>query len=1022
MTLSDLSIRRPVFAWMLMSGLIVFGAISLSRLGVGFLPEAEFPVVSIAVDWPGAAPEVIETEIVDRIEQAVISVEGVRDVTSNIRQGRATVTLQLELSRSVDSALLEVQSAVSRVRMPKDVDPPTISKQSFADNPIMWLGVSSSGRSMRDLNVYADLHLRDEFQVLSGVGEVMLGGFTERNLRLWVDNEKLKQYELTILDLQKAVETEHLETAAGIIENNKQEMNIRAMGEGLSAEEVGNILIAQRGGKPIYDPTTHIRDVARVEDGLNDIRRISHITGVPGVGLGIKKQRGANAVAVSDRVRARMAELNKSLPKDIQIQLNFDQTNFIREAVRETEFTLVLSVLLTGLICYLFLGSWSSTLNVLLSIPTSVMGTFIVLYFMNMTLNNFTLLGLALAVGIVVDDAIMVLENIVRHVEMKKGRVQAAMDGAREITFAAIAATVAIIAIFLPVVFVKGIIGRFFFEFGITISSAVALSLVEAITITPMRCSQFLTVNRETRLSAITHDIFENWAGIYRKALDWSLDHRVMVLLISIVFFAASLYLAKILKKEAWPPQDQSLFLIRFQAPVGSSMESTINKLGELERYVQKQPEVLRYFSAVGGFEGGEVNSGILFLSLSPRSARKLTQQQLMEEFRIGMSSIKDAKLVFLDLSTQDPGSRGRGLPVQFNIQGSTWEGLRKQTEEIARLLGESGLAVDIDTDFKAGMPELRIIPIREKAAERGVSVDAIVRTISAAIGGVREGRFTGEGRRYDVRLRLIPEQRLQPEAILDLQVRNIYGELIPMKDLVKTEIVPALQTISRRDRQRTISISANMAKGKSQADVLAAAEEISKKVLPEGYRFSLSDSAQIFKESFAGLGLAMILGIVVAYMVLASQFNSFLHPFTILLSMPFSISGAFIGLYLTNRTLNVYSFIGIILLMGIVKKNAILLVEFTNKKRYEDKLPLREALLKACPIRLRPILMTSFSTIAAAIPPALALGPGAESRVPMSVTIIGGMIVSTLFTLLVVPCAYSLLAGLERNKEHEVR
>jgi len=1000
-----------------MFGLIVFGAISLSRLGVSFLPEAEFPVVSIAVDWPGAAPEVIETEIVDRLEQAVISVEGVRDITSSIRQGRATVTLQLELSRNVDSALLEVQSSVSRVRMPKDVDPPTISKQSFADNPIMWLGVSSSGRSIRDLNVYADLHLRDEFQVLPGVGEVMLGGFTERNLRLWVDNEKLKQHELTILDVQKALEMEHIETAAGIIENKQQEMNIRAMGEGLSAEEVGDILIAQRGGKPIYHPTIRLRDVARVEDGLNDIRRISHITGVPGVGLGIKKQRGANAVAVSDRVRARIAEINKTLPKDIKIQLNFDQTNFIREAVHETEFTLILSVLLTGLICYLFLGSWSSTLNVLLSVPTSIMGTFIVLYFMGLTLNNFTLLGLALAVGIVVDDAIMVLENIVRHVEMKKGRVQAAMDGAREITFAAVAATVAIVAIFLPVVFVKGIIGRFFFEFGITISSAVALSLVEAITITPMRCSQFLTVNRETRLSAITHDIFENWSRVYRKALDVALDHRVKVLLISIAFFAASMFLFYILKKEAWPPQDQSIFLIRFQTPVGSSMESTIDKLRELERYVQGRPEVVRYFAAVGGFEGGEVNTGILFLSLKPRSERKHTQQELMVEFRKDLSSVKDAKMVFIDLSTQDPGSRGRGLPVQFNIQGSSWDGLRQQTSEIVKRLGESGWAVDIDTDFKGGMPELRVIPDREKAAERGVNVDAIVRTINAAIGGVREGRFTGDGRRYDVRLRLVPQQRLQPEAILDLQVRNIYGELIPMKDLVKTEIVPALQTISRRDRQRTISISANMAKGKSQADVLAAAEEISRKVLPEGYKFSLSDSAQIFRESFAGLGLTLVLGIVVAYMVLASQFNSFLHPFSILLSLPFSISGAFLALFLTGRTLNVYSFIGIILLMGIVKKNAILLVEFTNRKRFKDGLALREAILVAAPIRLRPILMTSFATIAAAIPPALALGPGAESRIPMSVTIIGGMVISTLFTLLVVPSAYSLLARFERAK-----
>ncbi|HYE74905.1 MAG TPA: efflux RND transporter permease subunit, partial [Blastocatellia bacterium] len=407
MTLSELSIKRPVFAWMLMAGLIVFGAISLGRLGISQMPDVDFPVLTITVNWEGAAPEIMEAEIVDRLEQSVISVQGIRDITSTIRQGVANISIEFELDRDVDSALQEVQANISRVRLPTNVDPPTIMKQNPDDNPIIWLGVSSK-RSLHELIVYIDQNLRDQFQILPGVGEVVLSGFAERNLRLWVDNNKLKQYELSILDLERALEQEHTEIAAGYMENEKQEINIRMMGEGRTPEEVANLFIKQRGGAPIYNSTIRIKDVARVEDALSDIRRISRINGIPGVGLGIKKQRGSNAVAVAQAVRAKVEELNRTLPEDIQVGVNFDSTRFIEDSVNETEFTLILSALITGLVCWLFLGSWNSTFNVLLSIPTSIVGTFIVIYFMGFTLNFFTLLGLALAVGIVVDDAIMV--------------------------------------------------------------------------------------------------------------------------------------------------------------------------------------------------------------------------------------------------------------------------------------------------------------------------------------------------------------------------------------------------------------------------------------------------------------------------------------------------------------------------------------------------------------------------------------------------------------------------------------
>ena len=1019
MTLSDIAIKRPVFAWMLMAALIVFGWISFQRLGVSQMPDVDFPVLTVTAEWEGAAPEIMEAEIADRIEQAVISVQGLTDITSSIRQGRASVTLEFSLDRDVDAALQEVQSAVSKVRLPRDVDPPTITKTNPDDQPIMYLGISSE-REFKDLIKLVELSIRDQFQTIPGVGEIVYSGFADRSLRIWLDNEKLKANELTVLDLVAAIERGHIETAAGVIENDQQELNLRVMGEGISPEQVGEILITQRGGRPIFNSTLRIKDVGRVENGLVDIRRLSRVNGVQGVGLGIKKQRGANAVDVAKRVRARLDEVSKTLPKDVSIGVNFDSTVFIEESIRETNFTLVLSAVLTALVCWLFLGSIRPTFNILLSIPTSIIGSFMVIYFMGFTLNFFTILGLALAIGIVVDDAIMVLENIYRHRDMGKDKVAAATDGAREITFAAVAATIAVVAIFLPIAFMKGIIGRFFFQFGITISAAVLLSLLEAVTLTPMRCAEFLESGEQRGRYAIWLDsAFARLAANYRNLLGRALRHRWLVILGSVAIFAASLGLFGLLRKEFIPAQDQSMFMVRFQTPVGSSLAFTNNAIREGEAFLKSRPEVRRYFLAIGGFGGGEVNTGIIFVSMVPRDKREIGQAEFMNQTRDALLKIKDLKVFVQDLSLRGFTAQ-RGFPVEVNIRGGEWPVLEQKSQEIIKQLEASGLVTDIDTDYRLGQPEVRIWPLREEAAKRGIPIEDLGTLINAAIGGVRQGKYTQDGRRYDVRLRLEAAERLSPEDIFNLQIRNVHGELVPIRDVIKVETVPSLQVITRRNRERSIAIYANVAPGKSQGQALDRAMEIGKQVLPEGYRMFLGGGAQTFIDSFNSLTFVLWLGLAVAYMVLASQFNSFLHPFAVLLSLPFSVTGAFVALYLTGQSINLYSMIGIVLLMGIVKKNAILLVEFANKKRFEEGLPLDEAILAAAPVRLRPILMTSLSTMAAAIPPALALGPGAESRIPMAITVLGGTLVSTMFTLFVVPCAYRVMARLERVRSAE--
>jgi hydrophobe/amphiphile efflux-1 (HAE1) family protein len=1052
MTLSDLSIRRPVFAWMLMFGLIVFGAISLGRLGVSLVPDVDFPVLSVEVTWEGAAPEVMEAEVADQLEQAVISVEGLKDLSSTVRQGDATLMLEFQLDRDIDVALQEVQSKISSIRFPKDVDPAVITKTNKDDDPIMFLGVASETRSLRDIIIYIDDVLRDQFQIVPGVGEIYLSGFADRNLRVWLDNEKLKKYELTVLDVEAAIAGNHAEIAGGYMDNPLKEMNVRTMGEGLNVKEVENILITSRGGKPIYDTTIHLKDIARIEDSLNDLRRISRIDGRQGVGLGIRKLRGSNAVDVAKGIRAKMSILQKMLPPDIHLTVNFDRTKFIEESVNETEFTLILSTIITGLVCWLFLGSWSSTFNVFLSIPTSVVGTFIVMYVLHFTLNLFTLLALALAIGIVVDDAIMVLENIVRHAEMGKNRVQAATDGAREITFAAIAASIAVIAIFLPIVFMQGIIGKFLFQFGVALSAAVALSLLEAITLTPMRCSQFLSTKQDNiRLVRWTSAWFERLESSYKKVLTKCLNVRWMIILVSLTVAFLAFFVLKFIPGELIPRQETGTFILQVQTPVGSSIEFTSARMKEAEAILMKRPETLHIFEIVGGITGGDVSSGLFFVSLKPAPSFKeklsnffhrkaqdspdipyLSQFQLMDYCKKEVSKIKGFTIVQpRDVSNISfAAQRGGSFNVDFNIRGADYSVLKQKTAEIMERLKNSGVVIDMNTDYREGMPEVRIIPDREKTSESSVSMQTIGDTINAAVGGLRVAKFTQGDRRYDVRIRLEKEQRQDPSEIGDLLIRTQYGELLPLRNLAKIEVVPTLQTVTRRMRQRSISIFGNVSSQSSQAEALKIIDKVCKEVLPEGYQYFLSGGTQTLAESIGGFLFVLFLGIVVAYMVLASQFNSFIHPVTVLLALPFGVSGALLALYLAHMlesvfhlhlgaSLNLYSGIGLILLMGIVKKNSILLVEFTNKKRYEEGMPLREAILEAAPIRLRPILMTSCATMAAAVPPMLALGPGAESRIPMAIAVFGGVFVSTLLTLFVVPCAYSLMANLEKPYKH---
>jgi hydrophobe/amphiphile efflux-1 (HAE1) family protein len=1021
MTLADISIRNHVFAWVLMFALIGFGTLCFTGagsvfkgLGISQNPDVDFPLVNVSVTYEGASPEVMETDVVDTIEDVVTSVEGVKQISSTSRQGAASINIEFNLNRDIDAALQDVQTKIAQAgaRLPRGIDPPVVSKTNPEDQPIIRLSLAGS-RPPTFIADYIRNVIKPQLQTVEGVGDVQLSGYRDRSIRVWYDAVRMEAQGLTVDDVNRAIAREHLEVPAGRIEAAEREMNVRAEGEAIDVEAFSKLVITYKEGAPV-----RLRDVAVVEDGLEDRRRIGRTLGQPSVGMGITKLRGANAVAVGRAINAKTEELKKNLPEGLNLIVNWDTTVFVEHAINEILFTLVLASALTGLVCWLFLGSWSTTVNVLLAIPTSILGTFIVIFLFGFTLNTFTVLGLTLVVGIVVDDAIMVLENIYRHREHGEGKIKAASVGAREITFAAAAATLAIVAIFLPVAFMKGIIGKFFFQFGVTISVAVLISLLEALTLAPMRCSRFLEVGKRGKMGLWVDFMFVRLSARYLRLLKPALHHRGTVMLAALAFFVLSLGIVGLLRQEFIPPQDMSRFLVRFQTPVGSSLDATDRVFKQLEAFMESRPEVLKYSGGVGGFGGGEVNSGVLFITMhdpqdrpkDKKLGRPLTQQEFMGQVRQVANAIPGCRANMQDLSQAGfSATRGGGFPVEFNIRGRDWDLLARSAKAIMEEMRQGGAVTDVDSDYQVGMPEVQVVPDRNKAADLGISMASIGETVNSAIGGQRVGKFKDKGRRFDIRVRLLAPQRQRPEDIQRLLVRTGQGGLVRLGDIVHIEQRPTLQTITRRDRERAITLFANVSAGVSQDDAIDRSLATARKILPEGYRAIPSGNSQAFAESFQSLWFAFALGLVVAYMVLATQFNAFSHPFTVLLALPFSISGALMALWLAGQSLNVYSVLGMILLMGIAKKNSILLVDFTNQLR-EQGAERHEALLEACPLRLRPILMTSIATIAGALPPAMAIGPGAELQRPMALALVGGMLVSTLLTLFVVPAAYSVL------------
>ncbi|MGZ3771714.1 MAG: efflux RND transporter permease subunit, partial [Bdellovibrio sp.] len=947
MKLSDISIKNPVFAWMLMFGLMLFGLISFSRMGVSQLPDVDFPTINVSVDLNGAAPEVMETQVVDPIESALMTVEGIQSMQSSSKTGSASITVEFSLDKDIDVALQDVQAKVASVQrmLPSDVEAPTLSKTNPDDQPIIWLALTYDKNDPEFLMTYARDYLKDQFATVEGVGDTFFGGYTDPVMKVQVRSKDLLNYNMSVNDVMDAVKNEHSEVPGGSIDFENKTFNVRTLGEAKTVDEFKSLVISKRAGMSVTNPGHMVKlsQVADVGMGLDRVTRLSRFNQKMALGMGIRKQRGTNAVSVARAVKQKVIEIQKQLPPGMNVEVNFDSTKFIEQSVHELNKHLVLAVILTSLVCWLFLGSWSATFNVLLSIPTSLLGAFIGLYFLGYTLNTFTLLGLTLAIGIVVDDAIMVLENIFRYNEKGMGRIESAIVGSREITFAAIAATAAVIAIFLPVAFMKGIIGKFFMQFGVTISISVFLSLVESLTITPMRCAGFVQHGeRTTKLGRAFESYMEKIRVSYDLWLRKSLQYRWQVLAGSFAFMIVTFGLVKFLSKEMSPAQDQSIFIARLMLPVGSALNYTDAQAKKAEAWFLSRPEVKQVYASIGGFSTGaaESNSAMMFVTLKepsergkdPTTGKVLSQQKFMEIARKEIAKIPDVRPVFMDLS-QRGFSGGKGFPVEFTVLGSDWNKLATYSSTLMKEMEKSGLMVDVDSNYSLGMPEVQVKPDRLAAAQYGVNISTIGSTVSALIAGVKVGEFPQGGHRYNIKVNLLNQGEPLKE-IGGLFVGNSRGNLVPLPQLTKQEMGSSLQSISRSNRQRAITVTANLKPGVSQQIAMEFIEKTAKKILEPGYMIAQSGSAKTFKESFQSLIFALVLGLVIAYMILASQFNSFIDPITILLALPFSFSGAFMALLISGQSLNMYSMIGLLLLMGIVKKNSILLIEFTNTVR----------------------------------------------------------------------------------------
>jgi multidrug efflux pump len=1001
----------------------LFGFISLTRLQNRELPAIDPPVVSVTTIFPGAAPEVVETSVTDPLEDQVNGIEGVKHVISISREQVSIITIEFELSRDLEAATNDVRDRVSRARrdLPEEVNDPVVAKRDSDSRAVIWLALSGELYDQVELTSIADKLLVDQLSKQTGVASVIVGGERRFAMRVWLDNRRLAAHNLTTEDVAAALLRENVDIPSGRLESSNMEFTVRSQGELKTVEGFENLIVANVSGSAV-----RLRDLAQIEVGAESVRKLVRYNGVPAIGLGVVKQSTANTLDVADAVKAELADLQRSLPPGATLEIAFDGSRFIRQSIRDVTKTIFEAIILVVLVIYIFLRSFRATLIPALAIPVSILGAFAFLYFAGFTINTLTLLGITLAIGLVVDDAIVVLENITRWMEQGTPPLEAAQRGMNEISFAVVAATVSAVAVFLPLSFLTDTTGRLFREFAVTVAAALAVSGFVAVTLSPALCA--LVVRRgptETGIKGVLARMVERVSSAYGSMLRPVLRRPGLFVGAGFVWLGLGVVLWGLIDEELIPKSDRGYVLVWTQAPEGSTIEYMDRYQKSAEELMSAVPEVDHVFSiiALGLGTPGLVNQGLLITSLSPVDQRERDQEDIAKSVRPQLGKVAGIKAF---ASTPSALSGFMASPVAFAIEGEDLPQLAQYAAEIEQRIDAHGGFGRIQTNLYLNKPQLEVEIDRDRASDLGVSVRSIATSLQTLLGGLDLSTFKLDGETYNVMVQVGREERNDPRDILEYSVRGNDGLLIPLSSLVKTRESTAPREIPHYNRQRSVTVSIDLEKGDlPQGEAIQIASSIARDVLPEDYRIAFTGEAEKFIESGNSLAFAYVLAILVVYLVLAAQFESFVHPITILVAVAFSFTGALVALLVTatlNKleliglpgTLNLYSKIGLVMLVGLVTKNSILIVEFANQLR-DRGLPLAEAISQASQTRFRPILMTALATMVGIAPIAVGSGAGGDSRAPLGIAVSGGMFFSTLLTFFIVPATYLTI---ERARE----
>ena len=1015
MMISDLSIRRPVLTSMLAVALVLFGVLGYINLSVREYPDVDAPVISVSTFLRGANPRVMESAVTDILEEELSTVPGLRTLTSSSAEQFSNITLEFTLDRDIETVAQDVRDKVSRVRdrLPDDIEEPVIAKEDADAQPFYWMALTSDSYNLLQLSDIGDRLVKPRLQTITGVGRAQVFGERRLSMRVWVSPSELAARGLTVQDISEAIRSRNVEVPAGRIESDRREFTVRSMGELKTPDEFGGIVVSNAQGQMI-----RLKDVARVELGPEDERTTLRYNQVPAVAIGVVRQSKANLVDVADGIKAELPAIQAALPPGVKLIEAFDAAVFVKRSIQEAEETLLIAGVLVVLIIFVFLRNLRATVIPALAIPTSIVATFGVMYFLGFSINNLTLLALTLAIGIVVDDAIIVLENAYRHQEeLKETPEVAAVNGTREIAFAVIATTISLIAVFTPLAFLQGNTGRLFNEFGIAVAGAVAVSGFVALTLTPMLCAKILRVPpRHGPLYQKLENGFEALASGYKRALAWSVAHRRITVGASGLIIVAAVFIFRALEREFVPPEDRGFFFTIVIAPEGSSLGYTDGYTKQVEAILGRTKDIEGSFGLVGAF--GPVSQGIVFSRLNDWSDRDRSVQDIINEVQMQFFGIPG---VFA--FANNPPAFGWGSPLQFVVRHPDFDSLIKGMTVLTQRAATINGLINIDTDLKVNKPELNVTFDRDRAEDLGVPIRDIAGTLGTMLGGGRVSTFTMNNKLYDVMVQLAPEERATPSDMSGLYVRGNGDQLIQLSAVARVNETVGPQGLNHFNRVRSFTLSAGLAPGFTLGAALDSLNRVAREILPPGSTIELAGESRELEESGSALYFAFALALIVVFMVLASQFESLLHPLTVLLAVPLAVTGALATLLIAGSTLNLYSQIAMVLLIGLVTKNSILLVEYANQLQARG-LSTIEAILESGRVRLRPILMTSVATIMGALPIALGLGAGSASRRPLGYAIVGGLLFSTVLTLFLVPAVYVMfdLARVRVRKGSEER